>query len=380
MSGNNSTQSLPPEILNHNEGPSLIIVSAVSIPFALGVVAIRVWARHRKRMALERDDFMILLSLPLLWATAGVAIASVTYGGVGKPLAVNMMQDPNRLGRAQLCLVLTEFVYGTVLCTIKVGILLMYYRIFPTKSMRIGGYILGGMTFSWWIGIIFASIFQCSPVDKAWKPFMKGGTCLDKNKFFIGNSIPNIVMDAMIIALPVFEVSKVQVPRSQKIAIAGIFLLGGLIVIISCIRLKYIVALLEAGQEADFTKLISTPWIWTVIEPSVGLLCACLPTMQPLLYVLFGRFITKTTQDRSKEGIITIGGSGQKSADRQKGPAKDGPFRRLHDNDSAEEPVLWPETYHNQHNTVVEHSKGVAVDEIPLGTIAVKKDIRWEES
>ncbi|KLP23230.1 integral membrane protein [Fusarium fujikuroi] len=380
MSGNNSTPSLPPDVLNHNEGPSLIIVSAVSIPFALGVVAIRVWARHRKRMALERDDFMILLSLPLLWATAGVAIASVTYGGVGKPLAVNMMQDPNRLGRAQLCLVLTEFVYGTVLCTIKVGILLMYYRIFPTKSMRIGGYILGGMTFSWWIGIIFASIFQCSPVDKAWKPFMKGGTCLDKNKFFIGNSIPNIVMDAMIIALPVFEVSKVQVPRSQKIAIAGIFLLGGLIVIISCIRLKYIVALLQAGQEADFTKLISTPWIWTVIEPSVGLLCACLPTMQPLLYVLFGRFITKTTQDRSKEGIITIGGSGQKSADRQKGPVKDGPFRRLHDNDSAEEPVLWPETYHNQHNTVVEHSKDVAVDEIPLGTIAVKKDIRWEES
>ncbi|KAM5372390.1 hypothetical protein ACJA88_009139 [Fusarium oxysporum] len=379
MSGNNSTPSLPPEVLNHNEGPSLIIVSAVSIPFALGVVAIRVWARHRKRMALERDDFMILLSLPLLWATAGVAIASVTYGGVGKPLAVNMMQDPNRLGRAQLA---CNYPHrrNTILCTIKVGILLMYYRIFPTKSMRIGGYILGGMTFSWWIGIIFASIFQCSPVDKAWKPFMKEGTCLDKNRFFIGNSIPNIVMDAMIIALPVFEVSKVQVPRSQKIAIAGIFLLGGLIVIISCIRLKYIVALLQAGQEADFTKLISTPWIWTVIEPSVGLLCACLPTMQPLLYVLFGRFITKTTQDRSKEGIITIGGSGQKSADRQKGPVKDGPFRRLHDNDSAEEPVLWPETYHNQHNTVVEHSKGVAVDEIPLGTIAVKKDIRWEES
>ncbi|KAF9775735.1 hypothetical protein IL306_006135 [Fusarium sp. DS 682] len=160
-------------------------------------------------------------------------------------------------------------------------------------------------------------------------------------------------MDAMIIALPVYEVSKVQVPRSQKIAIAGIFLL----------------------------ELISTPWIWTVIEPSVGILCACLPTMQPLLYVLFGHFITKTSQDRSKEGIITIGGTGgSKSADRQRGPVKDGPFRRLYDNDSAEEPVLWPEIYQNQQNTVVEHSKGVAVDEIPLGTIAVKKDIRWEES
>ncbi|KAM0285103.1 hypothetical protein ACHAO9_008934 [Fusarium lateritium] len=223
-----STSPLPPEVLNHDEGPSLVVVSAVSIPFSLGVVAVRVWARHRKQMALERDDWMILASLPLLWGTAAVAIASVYFGGVGKPLAVNMMQDQGRLGRAQLCLFLTEFVYGTVLCTIKAGILLMYYRIFPTRSMKIGGYILGGLTFAWWIGIVFTSIFQCTPVDKAWKPFMEGGVCLDKNRFFIGNSIPNIVMDAMIIGLPVFEVSKVQVPRSQKIAIAGIFLLGGL--------------------------------------------------------------------------------------------------------------------------------------------------------
>ncbi|KAM0338677.1 hypothetical protein ACHAPU_011234 [Fusarium lateritium] len=209
---------------------------------------------------------------------------------------------------------------------------------------------------------------------------MEGGQCLDKNRFFIGNSIPNIVMDAMIIGLPVFEVSKVQVPRSQKIAIAGIFLLGGLIVIISCIRLKYIVSLLQAGAQADFTKLILTPWIWTVIEPTVGLLCACLPTMQPLMYILFGRFITKATQDRSKEGIVTIGGSGSKQLDRQRVPAKDGPFRRLHDNDSAEEPVLWPETYYNQQNTVVKHAKEGVVEAIPLGSINVQKDMRWEES
>ncbi|KAF4461670.1 integral membrane [Fusarium albosuccineum] len=326
MSANSST-TLPPEALNYDEGSALVVISAVSIPFALATVAVR-------------------------------------------------------------CLFLTEFVYGTVLCTIKAGILLMYYRIFPTRSMKIGGYVLGGLTLAWWIGIVFTSIFQCTPVNKAWEPFMEGGKCLDKNKFFIGNSIPNIVVDAMIISLPVFEVSKVQVPRSQKIAIAGIFLLGGLIVVISCIRLKYIVELLQAGPEADFTsesadpsqiEMISTPWVWTVVEPTIGLLCACLPTMQPLLYLLFGRFVTRATQDRSKEGIITIGGSGSKQMDRERVPAKDGPFRRLHDNDSAEEPVLWPETYHNQQNTVVEHLKGDTEDAIPLGTITVKKEM-WTES
>ncbi|PTD07116.1 hypothetical protein FCULG_00005780 [Fusarium culmorum] len=353
-------QAIPPELLNYDQGAPLVIVSSVAIPFALAVVAVRVWARHRKQMRIGIDDWFILVSLPLHWSTAAVAIASVKYGGVGKPLQVNMMQDPNRLGRAQLCLFLTEFVYGAVLCTIKGSILLMYYRIFPTRSMKFGGYILGGITFAWWIACVFTTIFQCSPIDKAWKPFMQQGQCIDKNKFFIGNSIPNIIVDAMMIGLPVFEVSKVQVPRSQKIAIAGIFLLGGLIVIISCIRLKFIVSLLQAGPTADFTKLISAPWIWTVIEPTVGLLCACLPTMQPLLYLLFGRFITKATQDRSKEGIVTIGGSGAK----QVTPKKDGPFRRLHDNDSAEEPVLWPEAYYNQQNTVVETAKGGTVETI----------------
>lgn len=57
------SSSLPPEVLHHNEGPSLVIVSAVSIPFALAVVATRVWARHRKQMALEIDDWLILVSL-----------------------------------------------------------------------------------------------------------------------------------------------------------------------------------------------------------------------------------------------------------------------------------------------------------------------------
>lgn len=57
---------------------------------------------------------------------------------------------------------------------------------------------------------------------------MEGGKCLDINKFFLGNSIPNIITDALILCLPVLEVSKLQVRRSQKVAIGGMFLLGGL--------------------------------------------------------------------------------------------------------------------------------------------------------
>ncbi|RSL65169.1 hypothetical protein CEP54_004296 [Fusarium duplospermum] len=284
-----------------------------------------------------------------------------------------------------LCLFIGEFTYGTVLCTIKAAILLMYYRIFPTRFMKLGGYVLGGMTFAWWVAVVFVSIFQCVPVQKTWHPFMEGGHCLDKNQFFLGNSIPNIITDALILCLPVYEVSKLQVRRSQKLAIIGIFLLGGIVVVISCIRLKVVIDLVNAGVDADFTQLIGPCWIWTTVEPTIGLLCASLPTMQPVMHLLFGRFIGGSSKERenTSSGLVTIGGTGSKSTTKNKVQAKDGPFKRLHDNDSAEEPVLWPESYINEQSTVVErtvYAKDVGPEAIPLDSIAVHKGMTWTES
>lgn len=67
-------------------------------------------------------------------------------------------------------------------------------------------------------------------MEKIWNPFMEGGSCIDTNKFFIGNAVPNILTDAMILTLPAYELSRLQMKTPQKIAIGGIFMLGGLYV------------------------------------------------------------------------------------------------------------------------------------------------------
>lgn len=56
-------QAIPPELLNYDQGAPLVIVSSVAIPFALAVVVVRVWARHRKQMRIGIDDWFILVSL-----------------------------------------------------------------------------------------------------------------------------------------------------------------------------------------------------------------------------------------------------------------------------------------------------------------------------
>lgn len=121
--------------------------------------------------------------------------------------------------------------------------------------MKIGAFSLAAMTIAWWIAVVLVTIFQCSPVHKMWHPSMLEGHCLKKTDFFLGNAIPNIVTDMLILMLPVYEVRRLHVAKAQKVAIGTMFLLGGGVVVISCIRLKAIFDLIAAGDEADFTCL-----------------------------------------------------------------------------------------------------------------------------
>jgi hypothetical protein len=49
---------------------------------------------------------------------------------------------------------------------------------------------------------------------------------VNDNKFFYGNAIPNIVTDIAMLMLPVPYIYTLQLRSGQKLALAGIFLVG----------------------------------------------------------------------------------------------------------------------------------------------------------
>ena len=51
---------------------------------------------------------------------------------------------------------------------------------------------------------------------------------VELSPFFNGNSIPNIITDGFMVMLPLPYVWQLQLRRSQKIAVGGIFALGAL--------------------------------------------------------------------------------------------------------------------------------------------------------
>ena len=73
-------------------------------------------------------------------------------------------------------------------------------------------------------------VLQCFPLYGFWDKTIDAYCPVDDYKFFMGNSIPNIVTDVAILATPIPSVWKLKISRGQKISLSAIFVLGGLYV------------------------------------------------------------------------------------------------------------------------------------------------------
>lgn len=134
-------------------------------------------------------------------------------------------------------LFVSEIVYTLTLCLVKYSTLCLYWRVFGTsKRNRIPIWILAGLVTAWGVAILLTSIFQCVPTRSWWKrldpvdpmPPTEFVCGVDSTQFFIGNSIPTIVTDIMMIAMPVPYIWSLQMRVPQKIGVLAIFLLGAL--------------------------------------------------------------------------------------------------------------------------------------------------------
>lgn len=120
-----------------------------------------------------------------------------------------------------------EVVYGTTLAITKTSVLLMFHRIFPTRPFQIAAVVVGTTVIMWWMAVILVSIFQCRPVALFYDKSLNGD-CINAVSFSIGNEIGNVITYVAILALPARELWKLQISRSTKFSLFGIFLMGGL--------------------------------------------------------------------------------------------------------------------------------------------------------
>lgn len=88
------------------------------------------------------------------------------------------------------------------------------------------------------MAFFFANLLECVPISEAFKnaPGMGGNPkCINAIPMYLSQVYSDVVLDVLILAIPIPLVWKLQLPVKQKIAVLGIFLLGGMYVVPSLI-------------------------------------------------------------------------------------------------------------------------------------------------
>ncbi|MCJ1352543.1 MAG: hypothetical protein MMC33_002527 [Icmadophila ericetorum] len=301
--------------LHANNGPVIINTSIALMVLSGVAVFLRFVARKTVKQPLLWDDWMILLGLLFSWSICIGQIVAVIIGGFGQHVQLATLETATRFFQM---LYFVQIVYIFAIAFIKWSILLFYRRIFSVSGTKVPLLVIGVIVLCWSIASILASILSCVPVAGFWDK-ASPSKCINTTRFFLGVAIPNITTDLVILIFPLPMIWKLRMAKSQKVALMGVFTLGGFVVIISSLRL---VTVIEVQNDLDFTcrftplqppsflikklgSLIPLA-VFNMVETSVGTILACLPSMTPLLRLALGQRLATST---SRKGPSTSNSS-----------------------------------------------------------------------
>ncbi|KAE8160216.1 hypothetical protein BDV40DRAFT_314030 [Aspergillus tamarii] len=171
--------------------------------------------------------------------------------------------------------------YATTVPMVKLSVLLLYRRIFRlTWSL----YFCAFLSIGYAISVSTTISVACVPSSFFWTQWvypLSGGHCrINLYQFYLWNGVANLFTDVIILCLPMPIVWSLQMPKGQKWAISGIFLLGGFVCVATIVRIS---AITKMKDSVDITWVIGDAMIWSNVEPCIGIVSACLPTLRPLL-------------------------------------------------------------------------------------------------
>ncbi|KAI0142963.1 hypothetical protein GGR57DRAFT_508431 [Xylariaceae sp. FL1272] len=250
--------------------PIILIPAYLFLILCPIAVTTRIWSRRRTGGKLGPDDYTILASLVFGIATDFTMIVGCHFG-YGKHSKT--LTESQRYG-AFLTFYITQITYKTSINLTKSSVLLLYLRIFSSvrwfRSICISLLFLIG---AYCIAIDTATIFQCDPIQAAFDKTLTMKKCINSATFWFTNAGFTIGTDVVILLIPVPLVYVLQVPRVQKAALIFVFTLGFFVVITSILRTTTLD--LQATSPDPLYDVSST--MWTLIEMSVAIICACLP-------------------------------------------------------------------------------------------------------
>lgn len=254
---------------------------------------------------------------------------------------------------------------------VRTAILLLYRRIFDVKPFRRVATVFIVLCLVWGVSVCFANIFQCRHVPDAFNAeaiSSPDDRCINLQNLYFGTVGTGFALDLIILVLPFQQIWGLRLERRQKYELIAILSLGGLYVVSllgwslsdldvdntsepaspasSASQLSPVwtptichvglssESLLLPKLATDSSRLpadsVATVYMWSQIEPSAAILCACFVTYRPLFRDLrlgsyFSRKsgVSKDESDVSRRYPTNVDGSEEGSYPTKKMDSED---------------------------------------------------------
>ncbi|KAI0018401.1 hypothetical protein F4780DRAFT_751397 [Xylariomycetidae sp. FL0641] len=259
------------------------IVMSVAIVLAVLSVGLRLWSRSLTRMPLVFSDYAILVAMVVTMGVYWNAMIGIFLNTIGVHMQDLLATRPWVIVPYLKSFTAAEVLWAAANTCVKLSILTLYMNLFPSKAIsRICKALMTVAVIYLMVNTV-DSFVLCQPVDYNWNKSIPGGSCNGQSKAFLAMATTNLIIDVCIVILPMPMVFGLQMSLSKRFGIAGMFSLGALICIISLLRIIWVVRL----DLEDVTYGVGSGTIYSALEPILGVVNACLPTMKPALVRIF---------------------------------------------------------------------------------------------
>lgn len=126
----------------------------------------------------------------------------------------------------QQLMFLSPILWVIAVTTIRAAIIFLYVQIFPTRLFRNVCYAALAANVAFGATAVIADCLICQPIRYRWAPSMVHGSCGDQKSLDMYIAILNLLQDIVIVVLPIPILWRLQMARSKKMGVIGIFGVG----------------------------------------------------------------------------------------------------------------------------------------------------------
>ncbi|OQD61583.1 hypothetical protein PENPOL_c016G06858 [Penicillium polonicum] len=275
----------------------VLALEAVFIFLATIIVIVRFITRKYSEMKIWWDDWMILVA----WfaAIAFLILGVVNRAGGGAGYHIETYTPEQLTTFFKLCLPVTV-VYNISITFSKASVLFLYERIFSIdRRLRLWIRIMMFILVAYLLSASFGLIFTTNPVQAQWDYWIPH-TTIDKLPFYIVIGVANLLLDIVILSIPQTIVWKIHQSLKRRISIAAVFMLGGFVCIASIVRITSLLTI----KTNDLTFSFHDATIWTLIEMTLSIICACLPVMPKTIKLLKQKYEQLTSKSTGSQAPL----------------------------------------------------------------------------